>query len=30
MSIDTVIFSGEGPHADPWHPLAETSATLAR
>ncbi|MEU8389512.1 ThuA domain-containing protein [Micromonospora sp. NPDC048842] len=30
MSVDTVIFSGEGPHADPWHPLAETSATLAR
>ncbi|SIM63855.1 ThuA domain-containing protein [Micromonospora cremea] len=29
MSVDTVIFSGEGPHADPWHPLAETSAKIA-
>ncbi|MEH1169055.1 ThuA domain-containing protein [Micromonospora sp. CPCC 205539] len=29
MPFDTVIFSGEGPHADPWHPLAETSAKLA-
>ncbi|MEU8330383.1 ThuA domain-containing protein [Micromonospora sp. NPDC048839] len=29
MSVDTVIFSGEGPHADPWHPLAETSAAIA-
>ncbi|MBM7494714.1 type 1 glutamine amidotransferase [Micromonospora luteifusca] len=29
MPVDTVIFSGDGPHADPWHPLAETSATLA-
>ncbi|MFG3557079.1 ThuA domain-containing protein [Micromonospora sp. NPDC047557] len=29
MPVDTVIFSGEGPHADPWHPLPETSARLA-
>ncbi|GGO19668.1 ThuA domain-containing protein [Micromonospora parathelypteridis] len=29
MPLDTVIFSGEGAHADPWHPLAETSAALA-
>ncbi|MCO1594363.1 ThuA domain-containing protein [Micromonospora sp. RHAY321] len=28
MPVDTVIFSGEGPHADPWHRLAETSATI--
>ncbi|MCO1597450.1 ThuA domain-containing protein [Micromonospora sp. RHAY321] len=27
--VDTIIFSGEGPHADPWHPLAETSAKIA-
>lgn len=26
---DTVIFSGEGRHADPWHPLPETSARIA-
>lgn len=24
-----VILSGEGPHADPWHPLPETSARMA-
>ncbi|MBM0233054.1 ThuA domain-containing protein [Micromonospora sp. STR1_7] len=29
MPVDTVILSGEGPHADPWHPLPETSAILA-
>ncbi|WCN84187.1 ThuA domain-containing protein [Micromonospora sp. LH3U1] len=29
MPVDTVIFSGDGPHADPWHQLAETSATIA-
>ncbi|MCG5472469.1 ThuA domain-containing protein [Micromonospora sp. LAH09] len=29
MPFDTVIFSGEGPHGDPWHPLAETSAAIA-
>lgn len=29
MSIDTVIFTGVGPHADPWHPLPETSAKIA-
>ncbi|WP_326557504.1 ThuA domain-containing protein [Micromonospora sp. NBC_01796] len=27
--IDTVVLSGAGPHADPWHPLPETSARLA-
>jgi type 1 glutamine amidotransferase len=26
---DIVILSGEGPHADPWHPLPETSARMA-
>ncbi|MET8465760.1 ThuA domain-containing protein [Micromonospora zamorensis] len=30
MPVDTVIFSGEGPHADPWHPLSETSAAIAK
>ncbi|PWR10621.1 ThuA domain-containing protein [Micromonospora acroterricola] len=29
IAVDTVIFSGEGPHADPWHRLAETSAAIA-
>ncbi|MGC5285134.1 ThuA domain-containing protein [Micromonospora sp. DT231] len=29
MPVDTVIFSGEGPHADAWHALAETSAAVA-
>ncbi|WP_377527960.1 ThuA domain-containing protein [Micromonospora sp. GCM10011542] len=29
MRVDTVILSGEGPHADPWHPLAATSAKIA-
>ncbi|MEV7332250.1 ThuA domain-containing protein [Micromonospora sp. NPDC093244] len=29
MPVDTVIFSGQGPHGDPWHPLAQTSAILA-
>ncbi|MFF4875210.1 ThuA domain-containing protein [Micromonospora sp. NPDC000668] len=27
--IETIIFSGEGPYADPWHPLADTSAKIA-
>ncbi|MGI5521238.1 ThuA domain-containing protein [Micromonospora sp. CA-259024] len=29
MPVDTVIFSGAGPHADRWHSLAETSTALA-
>lgn len=29
QSADIIILSGEGPHADPWHPLSETSARLA-
>jgi type 1 glutamine amidotransferase len=29
MASDIIILSGEGPHADPWHPLSETSARLA-
>ncbi|NEA31535.1 ThuA domain-containing protein [Streptomyces sp. SID13031] len=29
MSTESVIFSGVGPDADPWHPLPETSARLA-
>ncbi|MFG1916877.1 ThuA domain-containing protein [Micromonospora sp. NPDC048898] len=29
MPVDTVIFSGEGSHADAWHAFAETSAAIA-
>ncbi|SNT55473.1 hypothetical protein SAMN05421812_109224 [Asanoa hainanensis] len=29
MQRDTVIFSGQGDHADPWHDLPATSAALA-
>ncbi|GIF63590.1 hypothetical protein Ais01nite_16250 [Asanoa ishikariensis] len=29
MRSDTVIFSGQGDHADPWHDLPATSAALA-
>lgn len=28
MSTELVIYSGEGPDSDPWHPLPETSARL--
>ncbi|MEK8104386.1 ThuA domain-containing protein [Micromonospora sp. M12] len=28
--IRTIIFSGQDPHADPWHPLADTSAAIAK
>lgn len=29
MPSDTVIFTGQGDHADPWHDLPATSAALA-
>lgn len=29
MTVRTVILSGAGRYADPWHPFAETSARLA-